>query len=176
MRRIFSTVLGPQEPALTVGSLAIRATRRPSIRPRPVRTPSAPRPSCSQLASSASSTKESGSKSLATRSRTASLPCSAVFWWWRSGPPERAASTAWVNSVIGASLVIAAGTPLDGAGPEHVGAERSAQGLFSSAGGLDQTAKIDPGRDPHLVQHRDHVLARDVPGRARRHRAAAQLA
>ena len=31
MRRIFSTVFGPQEPALTVGSLAIRATRRPSI-------------------------------------------------------------------------------------------------------------------------------------------------
>ena len=46
MRRIFSTVFGPQEPAFTVGSLAISATRRPSIVARPVTTPSAPRPSC----------------------------------------------------------------------------------------------------------------------------------
>ena len=38
---------------MTVGSLAIRATRRPSIVARPVTTPSAPRPSSSQLASSA---------------------------------------------------------------------------------------------------------------------------
>ena len=53
MRRIFSTVFGPQEPALTVGSLAISATRRPSIVARPVTTPSAPSPSWSQLASSA---------------------------------------------------------------------------------------------------------------------------
>ena len=41
---IFSTVFAPHEPALTVGSLAIRATRRPPIVPRPVTTPSAPRP------------------------------------------------------------------------------------------------------------------------------------
>ena len=33
MRRIFSTVFGPHEPALTVGSLAISATGRPSISP-----------------------------------------------------------------------------------------------------------------------------------------------
>ena len=31
MRRIFSTVFGPHEPALTVGSLAISATVRPPI-------------------------------------------------------------------------------------------------------------------------------------------------
>ena len=53
MRRIFSTVFGPQDPALTVGSLAMSATRRPPIVAMPVTTPSAPRPSCSQLASSA---------------------------------------------------------------------------------------------------------------------------
>ena len=35
MRRIFSTVFGPHEPALTVGSLAISATGRPSIVPTP---------------------------------------------------------------------------------------------------------------------------------------------
>ena len=46
MRRIFSTVFGPQEPAFTVGSLAISATLRPPTSAMPVTTPSAPRPSC----------------------------------------------------------------------------------------------------------------------------------
>src|SRR6266850_2191938 len=41
MRTIFSTVLRPQEPALTVESLAITATTRPPILPSPVITPSA---------------------------------------------------------------------------------------------------------------------------------------
>ena len=41
---IFSTVLGPHEPALTVGSLAITETGRPAIVPEPVTTPSAPSP------------------------------------------------------------------------------------------------------------------------------------
>src|SRR5215218_7343049 len=63
---IFSTVFGPQEPAFTVGSLAIRATGRPATVAMPVTTPSAPKPSCSQFASSASSTNESGSTSRAT--------------------------------------------------------------------------------------------------------------
>jgi hypothetical protein len=79
IRRIFSTVFGPHEPALTVGSLAMSATFRPPIRASPVTTPSAPNPSCSQLASSASSVNDSGSTRRATRSRTGSLPCSAVF-------------------------------------------------------------------------------------------------
>ena len=87
MRRIFSTVLGPQEPALTVGSFAISATVRPPIVPMPVTTPSAPSPSASQLASSASSVNEPASSSCATRSRTGSLPCSAAFARCRSGPP-----------------------------------------------------------------------------------------
>ena len=58
MRMIFSTVFGPHEPALTVGSLAIRHTGRPSIVAMPVTTPSAPKPSSSQLASRASSANE----------------------------------------------------------------------------------------------------------------------
>ena len=65
MRRIFSTVFGPHEPAFTVGSLAISATGRPPIVPMPVTTPSAPRPSASQLASSASSVNEPSSSSRA---------------------------------------------------------------------------------------------------------------
>ena len=79
MRRIFSTVFGPHEPALTVGSLAISATVRPPIVPIPVTTPSAPSPSASQLASSASSVNEPSSSSRSTRSRTGSLPCSLDF-------------------------------------------------------------------------------------------------
>ena len=61
MRRIFSTVFGPHEPALTVGSLAISATGRPADR-APCRSRRRRRrgPSCSQLASSASSANESG--------------------------------------------------------------------------------------------------------------------
>ncbi len=90
MRRIFSTVFGPHEPALTVGSFAISATARQSIVPIPVTTPSAPSPSSCQLASSPSSAKEPSSRSSAMRSRTGSLPCSRAFSRWRSGPPASA--------------------------------------------------------------------------------------
>ncbi len=47
--------------------------------PSPVTTPSAPRPSPSQLARSASSVKEPSSTRRAIRSRTGSLPCSAAL-------------------------------------------------------------------------------------------------
>src|SRR5918993_1093362 len=98
---IFSTVLGPQEPAFTVGSLAISATGRPATIAMPVTTPSAPKPSCSQFARSASSVNESASTSRATRSRTGSLPWSRDFSWCRSGPPPRARSSASFRSDIG---------------------------------------------------------------------------
>src|SRR3954467_9645455 len=100
MRMIFSTVFGPHDPALTVGSLAITETGRPPIVPLPVTTPSAPRPSSSQLASSPSSTNEPSSSKRATRSRTGSLPCSAALARWRSGPPERARSRACSTSLM----------------------------------------------------------------------------
>src|SRR3954471_21693176 len=100
IRMIFSTVLGPQEPALTVGSLAIRQTGRPATVAMPVTTPSAPKPSCSQLASSPSSTNEPGSTRRSTRSRTGSLPCCWDFSWWRWGPPPRAWSSACSKSDI----------------------------------------------------------------------------
>ena len=72
-RTIFSTVRAPQDPAFTVGSLAITHTGRPSMRPVPVTTPSAGRSSASVFASSASSTNEPSSSSNARRSRTNSL-------------------------------------------------------------------------------------------------------
>ena len=50
IRMIFSTVRAPHEPALTVESLAIRQTGRPSTVAVPVITPSAGSPSASALA------------------------------------------------------------------------------------------------------------------------------
>ena len=50
IRMIFSTVRAPQDPALTVESLAISATGRPPMVAVPVITPSAGRPGSSALA------------------------------------------------------------------------------------------------------------------------------
>src|SRR3954466_15960634 len=66
---IFSTVFGPHEPAFTVGSFAITQTGRPAIFAIPVTTPSAPKPSLSQFASSASSANLPESTSRSIRSR-----------------------------------------------------------------------------------------------------------
>ena len=69
-RMIFSTVRAPQEPALTVGSLATTIAGRPSTSPRPVTTPSAGNPWAVAFAYRQSSTKVPSSKSSAIRSRT----------------------------------------------------------------------------------------------------------
>src|SRR5438105_3331942 len=87
MRRIFSTVRRPQDPALTVESLAMSATRRPPILPRPVITPSAGSSGSSALARVPSSRKLPSSSSRRTRSRANSLPLSAFFWWYLGAPP-----------------------------------------------------------------------------------------
>ena len=54
--------------------------------------------------------------------------------------------------------------------------KRASEYLLRRARGGDQRGQVDSGRDAHLVEHRYQVLGRDVPGRARRHRAAAELA
>src|SRR5215211_4623238 len=117
---IFSTVLGPHEPALTVGSFAISATGRPPIVAMPVTTPSAPKPSCSQLASSASSTNESESTRRATRSRTGSFPWSRDFSWWRSGPPPRARSSASFRSDMGSNVSASGSEPRAQRAPDEL--------------------------------------------------------
>src|SRR3954470_3308615 len=157
MRRIFSTVFGPHEPALTVGSFAISATGRPSIVAIPVTTPSAPSPSSSQFASRPSSENEPGSTRRSTRPRTGSLPCSAVFSWWRRGPPARAASRAsWKSDMEttgnehGRSLFGPGPMPVDGPGPEYVRSERAAEHVLGGARGLHQAWQVDTGVDPHL--------------------------
>jgi hypothetical protein len=79
MRRIFSTVRAPQEPALTVESLAMTQTLRPSIRPVPVTTPSAGRSPARLFAKAASSRNEPSSSRSARRSRQKSLPASRAL-------------------------------------------------------------------------------------------------
>ena len=136
----------------------------------PVITPSAPSPSASQLASNPSSTNDSWSSSSATRSRTGSFPCSSALARWRSGPPASARSAAARSRSLGSEASLKP-TPRGASRP----ARRSARGcraagraLPARARGLQQPAEIDPGRDPHLLEHRDEILGGDVAGRARR--------
>ncbi len=98
IRMIFSTVRAPQEPALTVESLAIRQTGRPSMVAAPVITPSAGRSPASTLASWPSSVNEPASTSRAIRSRAKSLPRPAFASWYFAAPPP---STAARSSATG---------------------------------------------------------------------------
>src|SRR6516162_9972154 len=88
IRMIFSTVRAPQEPALTVESLAISATGLPSIVAVPVITPSAGSPSARTLAYRPSSVKLSSSVSNRIRSRANSLPAAAADSWYLRAPPR----------------------------------------------------------------------------------------
>ena len=81
IRMIFSTVRAPQDPALTVESLAISATGRPPTSAVPVTTPSAGSPSASALANRPSSVKLPSSIRNAIRSRANSLPRAAAASW-----------------------------------------------------------------------------------------------
>src|SRR5690606_8233945 len=88
MRMIFSTVRAPQDPAFTVESLAMTQTGRPLMRPIPVTTPSAGRPSARALANSPSSSSTSPSKRSSNRRRTNSLFCFSSFSWYFGAPPR----------------------------------------------------------------------------------------
>src|SRR6516165_6273282 len=88
MRMIFSTVRAPQDPALTVESLAISATGLPSIVAVPVITPSAGSPSARTLAYRPSSVKLPSSVSSRIRSRAKSLPAFAADSWYFGAPPR----------------------------------------------------------------------------------------
>ncbi len=78
---IFSTVLAPHDPALTVESLAIRHTGRPATLALPVTIPSAGSPSARALASWPSSRKLPGSTRWSMRSRANSLPLAVLESW-----------------------------------------------------------------------------------------------
>src|SRR5438093_11977117 len=86
------------------------------------------------------------------------------------------ASTAALNASLFIARSLPGRMPVDRAGAEHVSAKRPAENLLGGARGLDQPRQVDPGPDPHLVEHRHEVLRGDVPRRSRGQRAAAELA
>ena len=87
IRMIFSTVLAPHEPALTVESFAISATGRPPIVAVPVITPSAGSPSARTFANAPSSVKLPSSTRSSMRSRANILPRAAACSWYLAAPP-----------------------------------------------------------------------------------------
>src|SRR5690606_10632844 len=194
MRRIFSTVRQPHEPAFTVESLAITHTGRPSMRPVPVTTPSAGRSPARLFAKAASSTNESGSSSRARRSRQKSLPSSRAFSWYFGSPPWRirarrsrtsspvfTAPPARAGAVRVSRFPLASGSPrgrpaaLQGA--VHAARKRPLQHLLlEPRRRVDERVEVHAGRDARAREQVHDVLARDVARRARRVGAAAEPA
>src|SRR6516165_5841682 len=113
IRMIFSTVRAPQEPALTVESLAISATVRPSMVAVPVITPSAGSPSARTLAYRPSSVKLSSSVSSAIRSRANSLPAFAAASWYLGAPPRSTPSRTAARSECSATRGLYLGPAAD---------------------------------------------------------------
>src|SRR5579863_7127255 len=178
MRTIFSTVRGPQEPALTVGSFAITAHVLPCITPMPVTTPSAASSGSSVPASSPSSTKslpESNRRLI--RSRAVSLFWVASLSRWRCGPPARArsrrSSTDSANARLDAHFLRSA-TPdsgaieLAGQVVSKVSGERLGDGAHRG--------EVDAGDGAEGVQRLERVLGADVAGGAWCERTTADAA
>ena len=76
-RTIFSTVRAPHEPALTVGSLAMTHTGRPSMRPTPVTTPSAGRSPAAPSRWRAARPRRTSRRRAAARAGRARTACAA---------------------------------------------------------------------------------------------------
>ena len=156
---IFSTVFGPQEPAFTVGSLAISATGRPRDRRHAghdaVGAEAVLLPVREQRVLGERVRRR---RSRATRSRTGSLPCSRDFSWWRSGPPPRARSSASFRSDMGSN--VSAG-----------GAQLRPQG---AADQLERGPCAPPGRLP-APSRPIHIGASSVVPNASRPMAEAHL-
>src|SRR5438270_2308714 len=157
-RTIFSTVRAPHEPALTVGSLAITHTARPSTRPTPVTTPSAGRSPAMALARRASSTQDPSSSRRARRSRTNSLFWLASFSRWRSRLPCRARSRAPEASIPRGRLC-----PADGEDGDVVSQRPAGELPRRLEQGLAQHLGLDAGVAPHGAG--DALLAEELlPG------------
>src|ERR1022692_37 len=178
MRTIFSTVRGPQDPALTVGSFAITAHVLPCMRPIPVTTPSAASSGSSVPASSPSSTKSlPESKRRLIRSRTGSLFWVASLSRWRCGPPARAlsrrSSAASANARLHAGFLGCA-TPDSGAIElaGKVASEVAGERLCDGA----HRGDVDAGHGAEGVQRLERVLRADVAGGARSERTTPNTA
>src|SRR5580700_8389125 len=174
MRTIFSTVRGPQDPAFTVGSLAITAHVLPCSIPMPVITPSAASSGSSVPASSPSSTKSApGSRSRAIRSRGINLCWPASLSRCRWGPPARARSSRADTASANARLrrrFLRETCPDSGAIElaRKVAAKIGREGLRHGAHRLE----IDARGRPERMQRLERVLGADVTGGARREGAA----
>src|SRR6516162_1625770 len=154
IRMIFSTVRAPQEPALTVESLAISATGLPSTVAVPVTTPSAGSPSARTLAYRPSSVKLPSSVSRAIRSRANSLPAAAADSWYLRAPPRSMLARTSARSECSATRGLYLG-PAPGRFPEpfahRVEPARPGRGAFDEPGG----ARVAVGR-----QRRGHLAGR----------------
>ncbi len=145
---IFAAWRSPTAPPPTVKSCEKEKTARPATSPLPVTTPSAgnSRPASSGqrcFTHSPNSTKESSSKSSASRSRAVSLPCSC----WRATrssppPPWRCTRRASRSSkrrldIIGVTFCIVAGRSAGGAKPRGLASRCRAQGYEARPGSQD---------------------------------------
>src|SRR5947199_9979495 len=107
-----------------------------------------------------------------------------------TGATESSAATASVAAASAATISTAARmcmrtysslrlacvlVPVHGPGGEQVRAERATEHPLDLARAFEQGVEVDPGLEPHLVQHRHEVLGRHVARRARRNGAAAEL-
>ncbi len=173
MRRIFSTVLGAHDPALTVGSLAMTATGRPSTWPEPgdhalgalaVLLPAGQQPLLAERALVEQQADPLAHRQLALLGRLA--PDGARGRPAEPAPAPRAA-TSRGRAHAGHSTGPAVSTWLPSGRPRTAWAAREAS---------MQRRQVDAGLDAHLVQHRDEILGGDVAGGPRRDRAAAELA
>ncbi len=138
MRRIFSTVRSPHEPAFTVESLAMMATGRPATWPVPVTTPSAGRPRPSRWRAGRprrSCPRRRGADALA-REELAPGGRGLVV---AGAPPRsmRARAAATESAVEGASGAAEEVAADEAAGAGEAAAEGAAAG---SAGGVEPVA------------------------------------
>src|ERR1017187_9946183 len=179
IRMIFSTVLAPQEPALTVESFAISATGRPPTMAVPVITPSAGSPCSAALAKTPSSVKLPSSIRSAIRSRANSLPAAAADWWYLGAPPRlilARASAGETGSFCCAFTVASVPSPARSAARYSNLAVSTAVSLASSgivAAAATASASSSPpargrpvasaGRRPRLVIDPQHISRHRQP-------------
>src|SRR5579884_2309714 len=112
-------------------------------------------------------------------SRTWGASRSAAVWTASDRIPSRS-RVRMIRRAISPRLAIntesniSVSMPVHRAGGEGVAAERPAERRLDGPGAVEQRGQVDPGLDPHLVEHRDEVLGGDVAGGARGDRAAAE--
>src|SRR6516165_5123516 len=111
------------------------------------------------LISNASSAASSASTSVSPSALAGALPMTRCMT-----APGREVSTRSLAAI-----------PVHRTRDQDMAREAAPEHALNLGRGGDQRLQVDSGLDPHLREHRDEVLAGDVAGRARRHRAAPEL-